>query len=228
VAYVRKDQAKLTKDEWDAFVDAVNDLRRRNADKPRYRDFVSVHVTAMSHKGMNWGVHTHMGELGRNFLAWHRLYLLRFEERLRDVGSDVAIPYWDPVGDPGIPRALNKKALLQKWEIRRDWSKDFLPSEKELDAVIERGKFKPFQQRLEFLHNSVHLAVGGDMRTSASPGDPIFWLHHANIDRLWAEWQKQHRGARPPNGAEHLKPPPMFGRAVSDVLRIKSLGYSYA
>jgi tyrosinase len=21
-----------------------------------------------------------------------------------------------------------------------------------------------------------------------SPRDPIFWLHHCNIDRLWAEW----------------------------------------
>ncbi|KPQ36591.1 MAG: tyrosinase Tyr [Phormidesmis priestleyi Ana] len=25
----------------------------------------------------------------------------------------------------------------------------------------------------------------------ASPYDPIFWLHHANVDRLWAQWQDQ-------------------------------------
>lgn len=25
----------------------------------------------------------------------------------------------------------------------------------------------------------------------SSPYDPIFWLHHANVDRLWAEWQDQ-------------------------------------
>ncbi|MEM8504890.1 MAG: tyrosinase family protein [Cyanobacteria bacterium P01_D01_bin.1] len=24
-----------------------------------------------------------------------------------------------------------------------------------------------------------------------SPYDPIFWLHHANVDRLWAQWQDQ-------------------------------------
>jgi hypothetical protein len=102
VAYVRKDQAKLTKGEWDAFVDAINELRRKNADKPRYGDFVSVHVTAMSHKGMDWGVHTHMGELGRNFLAWHRLYLLRFEERLQEASSDVAIPYWTRLRIPAF------------------------------------------------------------------------------------------------------------------------------
>ena len=25
-----------------------------------------------------------------------------------------------------------------------------------------------------------------------SPNDPVFWLHHCNIDRLWAEWRVQH------------------------------------
>jgi hypothetical protein len=34
-------------------------------------------------------------------------------------------------------------------------------------------------------HNNVHNDVGGDMATGESPRDPIFWLHHANIDRLW-------------------------------------------
>jgi len=24
-----------------------------------------------------------------------------------------------------------------------------------------------------------------------SPGDPVFFPHHANIDRIWAQWQKQ-------------------------------------
>lgn len=29
-----------------------------------------------------------------------------------------------------------------------------------------------------------------------SPYDPIFWLHHANVDRLWAQWQDQgHTGS---------------------------------
>lgn len=42
-------------------------------------------------------------------------------------------------------------------------------------------------------HNYVHGAVGGpggwmsDPRTAAL--DPIFWLHHANVDRLWEVWR---------------------------------------
>jgi tyrosinase len=35
---------------------------------------------------------------------------------------------------------------------------------------------------------TVHAAVGGDMSGMRSPLDPIFWLHHCNIDRLWARW----------------------------------------
>jgi hypothetical protein len=65
------------------------------------------------------------------------------------------------------------------------------------------------------------------MATSSSPADPLFWVHHANIDRLWANWQKRHRHAVPPNRSETLKPSPLFGVKVSAVLDIKALGYSY-
>ncbi|KAL1880128.1 hypothetical protein Daus18300_001491 [Diaporthe australafricana] len=40
-------------------------------------------------------------------------------------------------------------------------------------------------------HSSAHLAVSGTLELqSASPGDPLFYLHHTNIDRLWWEWQQ--------------------------------------
>lgn len=42
------------------------------------------------------------------------------------------------------------------------------------------------------IHNSVHVWVGGDMGLSSSPNDPVFFLHHCNVDRIWAAWQQKH------------------------------------
>jgi tyrosinase len=50
-----------------------------------------------------------------------------------------------------------------------------------------------FRIYLEYnLHNVIHRYVGGAMALMASPNDPVFWLHHANIDRIWAIWQAIH------------------------------------
>ncbi len=39
-------------------------------------------------------------------------------------------------------------------------------------------------------HNFGHGWIGGQMGDAfTSPLDPIFYLHHCNIDRIWAEWQ---------------------------------------
>ena len=56
----------------------------------------------------------------------------------------------------------------------------------------------PAQTRLENIHNGVHDWVGGTMSDLlTAPADPIFWMHHANIDRLWAVWQTAHPGINP-------------------------------
>ena len=52
--------------------------------------------------------------------------------------------------------------------------------------IIEHGNPEPFVIRT---HDSGHNWVGGHMATAFSPLDPIFFMHHANVDRLWAEWQ---------------------------------------
>ena len=38
------------------------------------------------------------------------------------------------------------------------------------------------------LHNRVHVWVGGDMSPGSSPNDPIFFLNHCNVDRIWEAW----------------------------------------
>jgi hypothetical protein len=52
-------------------------------------------------------------------------------------------------------------------------------------------EYLSFRNHLELvLHNPGHGWVGGLMGlTSTSPIDPVFFLHHANVDRLWAKWQ---------------------------------------
>lgn len=42
------------------------------------------------------------------------------------------------------------------------------------------------------MHNLIHVWVGGDMAYSSSPNDPVFFLNHAFVDRLWALWQEHH------------------------------------
>ncbi|MBI1207025.1 MAG: hypothetical protein GC191_07015 [Azospirillum sp.] len=42
-----------------------------------------------------------------------------------------------------------------------------------------------------FPHNLVHNRVGGFMGDFLSSVDPIFFMHHANIDRLWKIWSKK-------------------------------------
>lgn len=37
-------------------------------------------------------------------------------------------------------------------------------------------------------HNMVHNDIGGNMPRMLSPIDPVFYLHHCNIDRLWDVW----------------------------------------
>lgn len=43
-------------------------------------------------------------------------------------------------------------------------------------------------------HDHIHVLVGGDDGDMSSPplavNDPIFLLHHAMVDRLWAKWQQ--------------------------------------
>jgi tyrosinase len=48
-------------------------------------------------------------------------------------------------------------------------------------------------------HGSMHVAVGHFMGAFATAGlDPMFWLHHCNIDRLWEVWRNRHPLHRDP------------------------------
>ncbi|KAL4252674.1 Di-copper centre-containing domain superfamily protein [Pleurotus pulmonarius] len=60
------------------------------------------------------------------------------------------------------------------------------------------------------IHDGGHLAVGGEMNDEwSSPGDPVFYLHHSNLDRIWWEWQSMDLKARlrDISGRKSINPP---------------------
>jgi len=69
---------------------------------------------------------------------------------------------------------------------------------------------------------------GGDMGSVAIAAfDPIFWSHHAMIDRLWYLWQLRHGVANiPPDYLDMPLAP--FAFTVRQVLDVRALGYEYA
>jgi tyrosinase len=89
------------------------------------------------------------------------------------------------------------------------------------------------------MHGRGHGYVGGDMDgSSASPNDPVFFLHHAQVDRLWAAWQDENLASGDPKRAvrsgnpgfpdAYLGPLFNFGEVLaSELLDYRSLGYEY-
>jgi tyrosinase len=89
------------------------------------------------------------------------------------------------------------------------------------------------------LHNRVHVWVGGSMLPMTSPNDPVFFLHHCYVDKVWADWQALQREENPDasphyapeeggpaghNIDDQLKP---WERTIRQVLDITQLDYSY-
>jgi len=59
-----------------------------------------------------------------------------------------------------------------------------------------------------------------------APCDPVFWMHHAEIDRIWAQWQTTHAGQNPPlAGAAAIMDP--WTETETDTRDIAALGYTY-
>ncbi|CAG8950727.1 hypothetical protein HYFRA_00002938 [Hymenoscyphus fraxineus] len=59
-----------------------------------------------------------------------------------------------------------------------------------VDIVEEEATFETFHTSLEGgPHGIIHSSIGGEMNPTTSPNEPIFFLHHVQIDRLWRRWQ---------------------------------------
>ena len=149
------------------------------------------------------------------FLPWHRLQLLWFERHVAAISGrpDFALPFWDwdddripdlflndPVfrvpgrdAQPGdsITRFLTRNDQWLNGRLTDDFGTFFGRARRARD---EGGR--TYSGSAEWGgHNLIHGFIGGDMgRLDRSPNDPIFWMHHANIDRIWTLWRDKHAG----------------------------------
>ncbi|GKT65284.1 tyrosinase-like protein [Colletotrichum tofieldiae] len=70
-------------------------------------------------------------------------------------------------------------------------------SPESMGAIMRNTTYAGFEKRVEFtLHNGLHEAIGGDFKALTAANDPIFFLHHAQVDRLWWRWQREDPAAR--------------------------------
>lgn len=103
--------------------------------------------------------------------------------------------------DPELP--INLFVEEPPRALQRVFSSELaLPTASQLQAALRESVYDTeqwdsessgFRSHLEGLnprglHNLVHGWVGGDMRQATSPNDPVFFLHHCNVDRIWAGW----------------------------------------
>lgn len=110
-------------------------------------------------------------------------------------------PSWWPSGLVGW-RLPSFFGVLSGPLKRRIGNVSGLPSTNDLRQSLAKSTYPEFQNALEGgiglssghqMHNGLHGWVGGTngqmSYPSVSPFDPLFYLHHCNIDRLWAMWQ---------------------------------------
>src|SRR5215208_3633932 len=78
----------------------------------------------------------------------------------------------------------------------KEWAEYIINNRSEYDKFPwDDQQTEPYSFRILLeipIHNPVHNWVGGTMEEAFSPGDPVFFFHHCNIDRIWANWQKKH------------------------------------
>jgi tyrosinase len=148
------------------------------------------------------------------FLPWHRMYVYYLERICRKVLEDntFALPYWN-YSSPNahaLPAAFRVPGT-PLYRVNRNpgvnagnpiGSANALSPNPSLSRPSYAGA-SGFNQTLDFgLHGNVHSLVGNQQGMGSVPwaaNDPIFWMHHCNIDRLWASWNKA--GRKNPAGA---------------------------
>ena len=182
---------------------------------PRYDSFLravklmKANTSASDPKSWSYWTNIHLNRCPHSipyFFAWHRGYVYYFERQLRAVCGDsqLVLPYWDYYTNPTLPAEFtNPSADNPLYEpsrvnnnVRDALSMAPFSSTLTNFPTNSANAFEPSFESAP--HNLVHNLIGGVMSDMLSPTDPIFWLHHANVDRLWVAWVSAGNGRKMP------------------------------
>lgn len=236
---VRKSAAALSADEQAVFKSAIT---KAIADGT-YSRLVQIHAD------MNHDMHTMPQMPGSQgtmrFLPWNRLYLINFEQAMRAFEPTFSVPHWKWMDQTGIPDWLTSftpdgvvDAQGNPIPITRNPGGDpqvpTLPTTDDIVSnVMGQTTYLPFTLALEGAqpfgaHNQVHVWFNGTMSVvPTAPADPMFWMHHAEIDRIWAIWATANAGQQPTlDGASATLDP--WPEQYTDVLATQDGDYTYA
>jgi tyrosinase len=215
----RKDQAALTDTEKSRYICAFNMVNNDGT----LGQLVDLHA------GM------YMQHSNLRLLPWHRIFLLLFEEALHNYHPDVCIPYWDWTKPEEqhfpdwltsiLPTVHTPTRTINV--IRSPGSESWLAGiVSGVPSAMGQTSYDTFSSPINGVHGGVHIWVGGTMSdASVSPADPVFWLHHANLDRLWWVWYNSSAGNHQnPIIAGQISP---WTYTEADTRNIISLGYQY-
>ena len=144
------------------------------------------------------------------FWSWHRMYLYWFERIIRKMSGDSswALPYWDynDASQRALPAAFRDSSselyLMDRGFGWNTGAASFDPNRLDPSNGNLLTSFFDAQSSLEQQpHNHVHVDIGGAMGDPSTAAiDPVFFVHHSNIDRLWNLWLAQGGGRADPLG----------------------------
>ena len=143
--------------------------------------------------------------------------MVQMEQALIDRGSPVGLPYWDWTQDMASLPALAGDETYTDLESGAEHANPFLKGSiafendhtnrdvqsklfgdnhlfDQMMLAFEQEDYCDFEVQFEVVHNEIHALVGGHLDHSMATlhytaYDPLFYLHHSNVDRLWAIWQ---------------------------------------
>lgn len=175
---------------------AMRDLATSDPADPRgFGHQTNIHCHNCGGGGSSIQVH---GTL--RFLPWHRAYLYFHEQILGKLITDpeFRLPYWDweNPSHRAIPSGYNSpnNATNPLFNSTRSMGPGDLlhPTSGQPATALSEANFNDFSSEIEGApHGSVHVEVGGDMGGfDLAARDPIFYAHHANVDKVWSDWMK--------------------------------------